>query len=108
MLRAHPIFIGRAMEKQRLAVRAFADEQRQIAGFDYLDFEPRRQHVQRAARIYDECARHLASCRSQVAGAEVDQQLRAVVEGELLAFLEDSACIGDIGVKILCKLALTQ
>jgi hypothetical protein len=72
MLRAQSIFIGRAMKEQRLAVGAFGDEQPQITGLDDLDLKPRREHVQRAARIYDECARHLASCRSQVTRAEVD------------------------------------
>ena len=86
------------MEEQRFAMRAIADHEAEITRLNDLDLEACREQIECAARIYDERARHAASCRSEVARGKVDRQLRPVFEKQLLPFLEDLARRRDVGI----------
>src|SRR5205814_7613401 len=77
LFHTHAVLIWRRVKKQRFTVRSIADDQLQITGLNDLDLEPRREHVERTARIDDERARHLVSCPPEILGREVDLELGA-------------------------------
>lgn len=107
-LQSDSVVIRRAVEKQRLAMRSVADDQAQVAGSKEVDLDLSRENVECATRIYDERARHLGSCRAQVTGGKVDRELRSVIEADLPVLLEDSSCLGNVGIQVLGELTFTQ